>query len=243
MKMEKMRSIERNGEKMFRNFWDESAGYNDFSFPQYSNANGTMGGQAFSRMDPLARTYTLVITNSGATTEDVTILAPGAGTNPTFAPGTNVVLQESTYSRLLTEALQKPKLIKGIKVQVKDQNQLDNVWTLGYQNAAGKVQQYVYSLLDNTNSYQNIATRVEDPTFEFMINVDSFITIPVNGSNFVIGGERLVLKIFLIEEFSPSRQFNGQPTLAKSPVGFISGLPEQNITVQATPVALPNTAR
>jgi hypothetical protein len=243
MKMEKMRSIERNGEKAFRNFWDESAGYNDFSFPQYSNANGTMGGAAFSRMDPLARTYTLVITNSGATTEDVTILAPGAGTNPTFAPGTNVVLQESTYSRLLTEALQKPKLIKGIKVQVKDQNQLDNVWTLGYQNAAGKVQQYVYSLLDNTNSYQNIATRVEDPTFEFMINVDSFITIPVNGTNFVTGGERLVLKIFLIEEFSPSRQFNGQPTLAKSPVGFISGLPEQNITVQTTPVALPNTAR
>lgn len=241
--MEKMRSIERNGEKAFRNFWDESAGYNDFSFPQYSNANGAIGGAAFSRMDPLARTYTLVITNSGATTEDVTILAPGAGTNPTFAPGTNVVLQESTYSRLLTEALQKPKLIKGIKVQVKDQNQLDNVWTLGYQNAAGKVQQYVYSLLDNTNSYQNIATRVEDPTFEFMINVDSFITIPVNGSNFVAGGERLVLKIFLIEEFSPSRQFNGQPTLAKSPVGFISGLPEQNITVQATPVALPNTAR
>jgi hypothetical protein len=243
MKMEKMRSIERNGEKAFRNFWDESAGYNDFSFPQYSNANGTLGGAAFSRMDPLARTYTLVITNSGATTEDVTILAPGAGTNPTFAPGTNVVLQESTYSRLLTEALQKPKLIKGIKVQVKDQNQLDNVWTLGYQNAAGKVQQYVYSLLDNTNSYQNIATRVEDPTFEFMINVDSFITIPVNGTNFVTGGERLVLKIFLIEEFSPSRQFNGQPTLAKSPVGFISGLPEQNITVQTTPVALPNTAR
>ena len=241
--MEKMRSIERNGEKAFRNFWDESAGYNDFSFPQYSNANGTLGGAAFSRMDPLARTYTLVITNSGATTEDVTILAPGAGTNPTFAPGTNVVLQESTYSRLLTEALQKPKLIKGIKVQVKDQNQLDNVWTLGYQNAAGKVQQYVYSLLDNTNSYQNIATRVEDPTFEFMINVDSFITIPVNGTNFVTGGERLVLKIFLIEEFSPSRQFNGQPTLAKSPVGFISGLPEQNITVQTTPVALPNTAR
>lgn len=248
MKMDKLNAYEQSMEKNFRNYYDDAGYFEDdfenFSFGQYGenqfvNANGS--GQRVSRMNPNARIITLIITNTTATTQDVTILNAGDGTTPgtsSIPAGTSVTLAQGSYSRLLTETLEKPFQIKGMKYAVKDASQFDNVITLGYRNALGTRNQNVLTPYAYRSNLQNIATQLDIADFEYDVNIDSFITIPVNGTASVSGGERITLTFYLRAQIQPSRMFYAQPDLAKSKEGFITGLPQQQIVVkQATPIS------
>lgn len=229
-------SLENAMERNFRNY----GGYNDFSMGQYGdgtflNANGG-GAVPVSRLNPNARLYTLVVTNSTATTQNVIILNAGDGVPPTAASipvGTSVTLQQSSYNRLLTEAQNSPMMVAGCKVSVKDASQFSNVWTLAYLNAAGLLQQATLSPLAFRSSLQNLATQIDlsEDDFQYVINQDSRWTIPVNGTNAIAGGESITLNLFVKSQIQPTRVLQGQSNVAISNQGVPSGLPTQKLEV------------
>lgn len=229
-------SLEGAMERNFRNY----GGYNDFSMGQYGdgtflNANGG-AAVPVSRLNPNARLYTLVITNSTANTTDVVILNPGDGVPPdstSIPAGTSVTLQQSSYNRLLTEAQNSPMMVAGCKVSVKDASQFSNVWTLAYLNAAGLLQQATLSPLAFRSSLQNLATQIDlsEDDFQYVINQDSKWTIPVNGSSSVAGGESITLNLFVKSQIQPTRILQGQSNVAISNQGVPSGLPTQKLEV------------
>lgn len=249
MKMDKLNAYEQSMEKNFRNYYDDAGYYEEdfdnFSFGQYGenqfvNQVSAPTRTPVSRMNPNARIITLVITNTTAGTLDVTILNPGDGTTPgisSIPAGTSVTLAQGSYSRLLTETLEKPFQIKGMKYAVKDASQFDNVITLGYRNALGTRNQNVLTPYAYRSNLQNIATQLDIADFEYDVNIDSFVTIPVNGTASVSGGERITLTFYLRSQIQPSRMFYAQPDLAKSKEGFITGLPQQQIVVKQASAA------
>jgi len=256
MKMDKINAYEQSMEKNFRNYYDDAGYYEEdfdnFSFGQYGenqfvNQVSAPTRTPVSRMNPNARIITLVITNSTATTQVVTILNSGDGTTPSVESipvGCSVTLAQGSYSRLLTETLEKPFQIKGAKYAVKDSSQFDNVITLGYRNALGTRNQNVLTPFAYRSNLQNIATQLDIADFEYDVNIDSFISIPVNGTNKVTGGESITLTFYLRAQIQPSRAFYAQPDLAKSKEGFITGLPQQQIVVkQATPAITTTRSR
>jgi hypothetical protein len=242
MKMDKLVAYEQSMEKNFRNYYDDAGYYEEdfenFSYGQYGDnqfVNAMGSSQKVSRMNPNARIATLVITNTSSITQTVTIFNPADGTTPTTASiptGTSVTLSQGSYSRLLTEILEKPFQIKGMKYAVKDVSQFDNVITLGYRNALGTQNQNVLTPFAYRSNLQNISTQIDIADFEYDVNIDSFMSIPVNGSGSVTGGERLTLTFYLRSQMQPSRAFYGQPELARSKEGFITGLPQQQIVIK-----------
>jgi hypothetical protein len=196
-------------------------------------------------MNPNARIITLVITNTTSTVKNVTILNPGDGSTPSvdsIPVGCSVTLAQGSYSRLLTETFNKPFQIKGMKYSVKDSSQFNNVIILGYRNALGTLSQNVLTPYAYRSNLQNIPTQLDIADFEFDVNIDSFVTIPVNGTDVVAGGERIALTFYLRAQIQPSRAFYAQPDIAKSKEGFITGLPQQQIVIKQPTPAI-NTTR
>lgn len=241
--MDKLVAYEQEMEKNFRNYYDDNGYYEEdfdnFSFGQYGDnqfVNAVSGGGSrVSRMNPNARIATLVITNTNSSDQTVTIFNPADGTTPTTASipdGCSVTLAQGSYSRLLTEILEKPFQIRGMKYAVKDVSQFDNVITLGYKNALGTNNSNVLTPYAYRSNLQNISTQIDIADFEYDVNIDSFVSIPVNGSSKVSGGERLTLTFYLKAQVQPSRVFYGQSDLARSKEGFITGLPQQQIVIK-----------
>lgn len=253
MKMDKLNAYEQSMEKNFRNYYDDAGYYEEdfdnFSFGQYGEEQFVNQVSAptrvpVSRMNPNARIITLVITNTTSTTKNVTILNAADGTTPSVESipvGCSVTLAQGSYSRLLTEILEKPFQIKGMKYAVKDPSQFDNVITLGYRNALGTRNQNVLTPYAFRSNLQNIATQLDIADFRYDVNIDSFIMIPVNGTNSVAGGERLTLTFYLGAQIQPSRAFYAQPYIAKSNEGFITGLPQQQIVIKQPTPAITTT--
>jgi hypothetical protein len=242
MKMDKLVAYEQSMEKNFRNYYDDNGYYEEdfdnFSFGQYGDnqfVNAVSGSSRVSRMNPNARIATIVITNTTSVDQTVTIFNPADGTTPTTSSipvGCSVTLAQGSYSRLLTEILEKPFQIKGMKYAVKDVAQFDNVITLGYKNALGTQNQNVLTPYAYRSNLQNISTQIDIADFEYDVNIDSFVSVPVNGSGKVSGGERLTLTFYLKSQVQPSRVFYGQSDLARSKEGFITGLPQQQIVIK-----------
>jgi len=255
MKMDKINAYEQAMEKNFRNYYDDAGYYEDdfdnFSFGQYGdnqyvNQVSAPTRTPVSRMNPNARIITLVLTNTTSATQTITILNAADGNPPTIESipiGCSVTLAQGSYSRLLTEILEKPFQIKGMKYAVKDASQFDQVITLGYRNALGTRNQNVITPYAYRSNLQNIATQLDIADFEYDVNIDSFISIPVNGTNIVSGGERVTLTFFLRAQIQPGRAFYAQPEVAKSKEGFISGLPQQQIVIKPTPAVTTTRSR
>lgn len=251
--MDKLNAYEQSMEKNFRNYYDDAGYYEEdfdnFSFGQYGenefmNQVSAPTRTPVSRMNPNARIITLVITNTTPTTKDVTILNPGDGTTPnveSIPVGCSVTLAQGSYSRLLTETLEKPFQIKGMKYAVKDASQFDNVITLGYRNALGTRNSNVLTPYAYRSNLQNIPTQLDIADFEYDVNIDSYVIIPVNGTNAVAGGERVTLTFYLRAQLQPSRAFYKMPDVAKSKEGFITGLPQQQIVIKQPVRAIEST--
>jgi hypothetical protein len=228
----KIVALEQSMERNFRNY----GGYSDFSMGQYGDgtflsANGAPSPAVpVSRLNPNARLYTLVVSNTTGGTLDVVILNPGDGvppSNDSIPAGCSVVLQQSSYNRLLTESQNSPMLVAGCKVSVTNAAQFSNVWTLAYLNAAGALNQATVSPLAFRSSLQNLATQIDlsEDDFQYVINQDSRWTIPVNG------GEVVTLNLFVKSQIQPTRVLQGQANVAISNQGVPSGLPVQRLEV------------
>lgn len=227
----KIAQLERQMERNFRNY----GGFNDFSMGQYGDSNflSATGQQAvvpIARLNPNARLYTLVITNTSGALANVTILNPGDGIPPTtdsIPTGTSVTLQQSTYNRLLSESQNSPMMIAGCKYSVTTAAQFSNVWTLSYVNAAGNLQQNTFSPLAYRSSLQNLETQIDlsEGDFQFVVNQDSRWIIPVED------GEVITLNLFVKSQIQPTRVLQGQPNIAISNDGVPSGLPVQKLEV------------
>lgn len=253
MRMDKITALEQRMEKNFRNYYDDAGYYEEedfdnFTFSEYEedefvNQVSAPTRRPVSRMNPNARIITLVITNTTNQTQNVTILNAGEGTTPSFGSiplGCSVTLTQGSYSRLLSEILQKPFQIHGLKYKAKDASQFDNVILLGYRNALGTDHSNKLTPTAWSSNLQNVSNQIDIQDFQYDVNIDSYISIPVNGTNVIPGGERVSLTFFLRSQIQPSRAFYAQPELASSTEGFITGLPQQQIVIKPKPAVMPS---
>lgn len=232
-----IRTHEMNAEKSFSNqiIYDRNSfKFANFAYGQYNNFDGTQAGQQalVSRLNPTAATLTIVITNSAAAATDVTIFNVGAGGyDQTFADGVTVTCPQSSYAHVLRSLVSKPYKIAGLKYACQARTQLSNRFVLGYTNERGTSVSQVYTPRYMGNNMQNVQTEIDDPTFQMDIGVDSYITIRVNGTSSVSGGENVELTFTVAGIIEPVRGLSGQPGLAVNPEGFQSGIPAQTLVV------------
>lgn len=233
MLKDKIKSVEASMEKNFRNY--DGGGYNGFNMPDtYNYATGNQQ-QSVSRMNPNSSIVTLVLTNTTSSAQTITILNPGSGSTPdttSIPTGCNVTYQQGSYSGLLTRVSQKPFLIQGLKLQVKDQSQFDNPITCGYNSNMGSGMFNTLTLGAYGSMYQNVTTKLDIPSFRYTVDIDSYVSVSVNGSDSITGGERLTLNFFLTAQLQPGRIFVGEDATAVNPDSYISGLPTVTNTLQ-----------
>jgi hypothetical protein len=243
-----VRKIEAGAEKEFRNqiIYDRgSFKFNNFAYGQFNNfdAGAAAAQQALvSRLNPTAATLTIVITNSSQAATSVTIFNVGGGQTgaqgltPTFADGVTVTCPQSTYSQVLISLLSKVFKIGGLKYACQNRTQLSNSFILGYSNERGTYTRQAYTPRYMGNNMQNVQTEIDDPTFQMDVSVDSFITLTVNGTAVVSGGENVELTFTIAGIKEPVRALSGQPSLAVNPEGFQSGIPAQTLVVSNQPM-------
>lgn len=226
MYKDKIKEVESSMEKNFRNY--DGGGYNGFNMPDtYNYATGAQN-QGLSRMNPNSSIVTLVLTNTTTDAKTITILNAGAGTTPStdsIPEGCAVNYTQGSYSGLLTRVSQKPFLIQGLKLKVKDQSQFDNPITCGYDSNMGSGTFNTLTLEAYGSMYQNVQTKLDIPSFRYTVDIDSYVSVSVNGSSSITGGERLTLTFFLTAQVQPGRIFVGEDATAVNPDAYISGLP------------------
>ena len=188
-------------------------------------------------MNPVEATLQIVITNSASAAVAVTLFNVGGGQtgaqglSPTFATGVAVTCPQSTYSQVLISLLSIVFKIGGLKYSCQNATQLANSFLLGYSNERGAYNRIPYTAKAMGNNMQNVATEIDDATFQMNIGVDSFITITVNGTAVVSGGENVTLTFTIAGIKEPVRALSGQPTLAVNPEGYQTGIPAQTLVV------------
>ncbi len=238
-----VRNLENGAARNFRNqiIYDRNSfQFANFAYGQFNNfdAAGVQAQQALvSRLNPTAATLTIVITNSSAAAKSVTIFNVGggqsgaSGLSPTFDDGVTVTCPQSSYGQVLISLLSKVFKIGGLKYACQNRTQLSNSFILGYANERGTYTRQAYTPRYMGNNMQNVQAEIDDPTFQMDVSVDSFITITVNGTAAVSGGENVELTFTIAGIKEPVRGLSGQPTLAVNPEGFQSGIPAQTLVV------------
>lgn len=248
MQMDKIKAIEMQMEKSanFRNFGGNGYSNFDASQYQYRYADSNVQQQQVSKLNRNSNIVTLVLTNTEEETQTVTILNPGSGSTPdstSIPAGCTVSMKQGgrsgiqNYINLMNRISQKPFLIWGLKMKVKDVSQFDNPIVCGYNSGMGSFGGDTLTLEAYGSMYQNESLKLDIKSFMFTVDSDSYLEVPVNGSlDGPDGGERVTLNFFLTAQLQPGRMFNGMDAYAVAPDPYISGLPEVEQTINFQPV-------
>lgn len=128
--------------------------------PQYSNYAPAMIG----RIDPLDRTYTIRVENSGQDPEEAIIF--GGNENAEQPKNVTVTVQESSHNEVREESKSNPFKILGLKMRVSDPFQFDNVLRIVHRRSSGFYQEQKYQPR-NASSPQNFDSKmIDDEHFE-----------------------------------------------------------------------------
>lgn len=119
------------------------------------------------RIDPNDRTITVVVKNESDSDQEAIIF--GGNEEADQPTGVTVSVEESSHKEVREESKSSPFLIRGLKLSVSDELQLDNVLKITSKTATGSRTDSVYQPR-NATSPQNFSNKmIDDSAFEMTV--------------------------------------------------------------------------
>lgn len=146
-------------EQSAEEYFDNYGGFEGVDPQYHSYSPMTIG-----RIDPLDRTYTIRVENTGTDAEEAIIF--GGNENAEQPKNVTVTVQESSHNEVREESKSNPFKILGLKMQVSDPFQFDNVLRIVHRRSSGFYQEQKYQPRNATSPQNFNSNMIDDEHFE-----------------------------------------------------------------------------
>jgi hypothetical protein len=208
--------LQRQAEGRFRNF-------EGLNYPRrYHHAAGAAPvATAQEELDPIDRTWTVVVTN-GSSTASATAMIFGANKDLTdvanTAAGVTVTVAESSHLQLKTELLGQPVRILGLKMTVVSATQFSNILTIYDFKSTGSSQSGIWQPLNYRSAQNQLITQIDAPSFQLLLKPSTYITFTINKS------EVVTLTFTIVQKANFGNVLRNAPVVAQSNTPAPTGL-------------------
>ena len=174
------------------NYFDQLTDYEQSAEDYFDNYGGFEGANpeyhsynpnALGRIDPLDRTYTIWVINSGNDPKQAVIF--GAYQNAEQDPDIEVSVKESSHNEVKEESKSNPFKILGMKMRVSRTEQFDNILRIVHRRSSGFRQERMYQPRNATSPQNNDSLLIDDEHFEMDVTGHDSLRLEVLGNTHV----------------------------------------------------------
>lgn len=169
------------GEQMRDSFVGQAS--NSFVGQSYANGQNAQMGGDFSYLNDGNKYYTIVITNTQTSGDDVTAVIFGAyqygasATQPNA--GVTVTVSETSHAEARAASMTEPFWVNGFRYEASNAAQLAKVWTIQNRSSNGVINSWQVRPNVFKTSYQNQSLQIDAPGYKFGVDGSTSVQIPV----------------------------------------------------------------